>query len=388
MNQRDYKRKKTFIDIIFILVFFLSLFLPLINLSKKIVSEQENRALAKLPSLTIRKKLNQKFGQEFEHYISDHFGGREDLISSYFQLLRKINYKVETKRALMTSSGWIFDKNFISKLRSPISDKVIKKIRKNLNTLVQWSERNKIKTIILIVPEKENLNLPNTHYVPPIPDKVDVFLSKISDIPIQILYPNSLYEREDLNDNTFFRTDHHWTEYGAFLAYQLLIRKLRIDFPKIHLCSEEEFNVFYDYRPRLGSFSGLFERPFYQGKNCSQIGFNKKNCPLKYPYRYYDHKNKNELIVEKGSIPSSRITHFKNAQNDLKITIIGYSDAGFLMSFIPFSVKDVQMFRVNNGEKGKGLNLDRFKKQILDFHPDILLIMVRTSQIEDLERLY
>ncbi len=371
----------------FLTVFFLILFYPLIFMSKENISKQENRTLEKLPSFVDTQGFNTKFGQQFENYFLDHFGGREKFILLYYRLLRQITHKTENKYAFMTESGWIFDKFQIKTFSSGISDNTIKSIKQTLLELNIWSNLHQIKTYLLIVPEKENLLLPDSYYTPPSPDKVNILLSQLSDSPITILYPKKLYEMK-YADYTFFHTDHHWSEFGAFLAYEALMEIMKKDFPKIHICTEDEFDTFYNTQARKGSFNKIFDRPYYQGSGCPKIGLKENECPLTHPYKYYNHKDKPSLLVKKGTLRQSILTHFSKVHNDYRVTVLGYSDAGFLMSFLPFSFRDVNMLRINNNEQENKLSMERFEKSILDFKSDALVIAVRASLVNELTDLF
>jgi len=43
---------------------------------------------------------------------------------------------------------------------------------------------------------------------------------------LEIIYPRDVY-LNSYKDFTHYKTDHHWTEFGAFLGYQKLIDKIR-----------------------------------------------------------------------------------------------------------------------------------------------------------------
>ena len=357
-----------------------------INMADKI--KQENRTLAKFPKIKKDEKVNYEFGKDFETWLGDRFGGRNKLINFRFKTLYKVNNRVENNKAFMNSDGYIYLKHHIGVLKEPIDTQDMSIIRQNLSYLSEWCDKNKIKLYILIVPTRENLVLPDSEYVPPRPDLVEKHISELSDLPINILYPKDLYENKKYDDYPFYHTDHHWTEFGAFKSYQVLTERIKKDFPKLHSCSEDEFNTFYAKKVRNGDFQKLFNRSFVIGYCCPQVGLDKGNCPLAHKYRYYDHKMKPKLNVSMGSSPMSRVTHFNEVENNLKMTLLGYSSNIFLMSFLPFSVRDLQMLRVNNQEKNEKLSMARFEKHILDFKPNILVLSIRDSHFIRFKELY
>lgn len=68
------------IEIVFLAVFFGLLFIPMSNISDAEKSSQENRMLAKFPSLLLNGQLNKAYGADFEKWFNDRFAGRNLLI--------------------------------------------------------------------------------------------------------------------------------------------------------------------------------------------------------------------------------------------------------------------------------------------------------------------
>ena len=100
-------------DIVFVVLFFCALFLPMMDISEAESSIKENRRLAAKPDLN--RLFNQKYqyGTKFEQWFSDRFYGRDWLVS----LHSKINWgysKTGNDRVLLGRDNWLFyklDKN-------------------------------------------------------------------------------------------------------------------------------------------------------------------------------------------------------------------------------------------------------------------------------------
>ena len=378
---------KTFL----IILIFGILISPLFYINTADKSVQENRTLAKFPKMKIGKKTNYEFGKDFESWLSDRFGGRSALIDSRFKTLYKINGRIENDKMVMLSDGMTFDKNKLKRFCTPINEKSFHKIKNDLEKLNNWCKLHNIKLYMFIAPEKEDVFMDKIPNVPHCSEKMVLdFVSKVKEqMNMDILYPRDLYLQER-KEFTHFHTDHHWTEYGAFLFYQMLSKKIRENFPKFSELSETDFDVFFNEMPRAGSFKNLFDRPFHKGSSCTLLGLSKEDCPLTHQYAYYDHKNKEQLKVDYGPINMSRYTKNLNSKNNLKVALLGASHGGFLMPFLPYSVKEVLMLRVNNEEKGikNCHDMKRFEKYILDFKPDILLLYTTSSGVLSFSKLY
>ena len=384
----DMKYYKIFFPVIVLLL----LVFPLIKMNTAQITKKENRTLAKFPKISGKEGVNTKFGKEFESWLGDRFWGREQLIEVNFQTLYKINGRIENDRAVMTSDGMAFGKKMVKDFCRPIDKKQFNKIKTNLAKLKKWSKEHNIKLYVLIPPDKEDVFIDQ---IPNIPLKckknsAQDFVSKIKkEIDMDILYPRDLYKKK-YKEFTHAHTDHHWTEFGAFLTYQQLSKRIKKDFKNFQTLSEADFNVFHNVKPREGYFKNLFDRPFYEGSNCFQLGLSLKQCPLTHEYAYYDHKDKEQLKVEFGPIKMSRRTKYLKSKNKLKVALLGASHGGFLMPFLPYSVKEVLMLRVNNEEKDvKNIyDMKRFEKHILDFKPDILLLYMSSPHLRNFAKLY
>lgn len=77
------------IDIVFLTVFFILLFVPMLHISDAEKSEQENRMLAKYtPLIDYRGGCNLKYGKNFDAWFSDRFWGRDELVKVYYKIKR------------------------------------------------------------------------------------------------------------------------------------------------------------------------------------------------------------------------------------------------------------------------------------------------------------
>ena len=368
------------------------LVLPICHINKEKMNVRENRTLVKIPKLKKDGWLNENYGKEFELWLGDRFWGRDKFIDARFHLFYKLNSRIENDKAFMDDDGMIFSKEKIRTICFPISEEKFSKIKLNLEFLKKWCQNHHIKLYIFIPPEKEDIFFDkiNHFYRNCAKEPISNFVSQIKkEIGIDILYPKDLYHGNH-KEFTHTHTDHHWTEYGAWLTYQELSKRIKKDFPNFRMLSESDFDVFYDVRPRLGSFKNLFDRRFYSGTNCNTLRLDKKKCLLTHFYPYYDHKHKERLMVNYGPLPMSRYTTYLDAGNKLKLTLLGTSHGGFLMSFLPYSVRDCLMLRVNNEEKDivDVYEMKRFEKFILDFKTNILLLYVTSSSLDQLSELY
>lgn len=379
------------IDIVFLSFFAVILFLPMSNISTLEKSTQENRILAKKPHFLLSNaKINTSYGTEFENWFNDRFFGRAWLIKGYSKLQNKLLKYKKNKQAFQLDDDMIFNTDILKQLLRPIPNNDLELFSLNISKLQSFCNIHNIKLYIIIPPAKEDVfkeKFPLFN-----PDKtspIDALVRYIHNHNnLDIMYPRNIYLQKH-KDFTHFKTDHHWTEYGAFLAYQQFEEILRKDFPDITLLTESDFDIFYNKKPRLGSFKNLFDRPFYDGSDCNRLSLSSKDCPLQYNYKYYNHKDRQNLHIKYGPINMSRVTHYDKGINK-RVTLLGNSYGGFLMQFLPYNFKDTQMLRVNNEEKNvkNVYDMKRFEKHILDFQTDILIFYLASSYIYEFKNLY
>ncbi len=169
-------------------------------------SENENRFLANVPELSADSLTNGKLTQELAEFISDSFPFREKFIELRSNC-EKILQKSEANGVLIGKNGVLAERPDFSK------DKLenIKETAGAINIISENFERNGIKTRVAIVPfaaEMHEKDLPSLFSVE----------------SLNIDTNNTVYLRDALDgqDGIWFNTDHHWTAYGAYLAYVYL----------------------------------------------------------------------------------------------------------------------------------------------------------------------
>ena len=71
-------------DIIFLIVIFILLFIPMLHIDKSTYQEIENRKLATYKSFIKKNnKINKKYSRDLENYITDRFFGRMQAVNLY-----------------------------------------------------------------------------------------------------------------------------------------------------------------------------------------------------------------------------------------------------------------------------------------------------------------
>ncbi len=134
------------IDIIFTVIFFVCLFVPMSHIDQKDKSLTENRYLAQYkPLISDDHKFNLSFGADFEKYFQDRFALRKYIIALYNTIYMTLNSK---------TSNAIYDKKngFMYLGEGNLHIPTNSELNKNFDALYkfdEWCKKHGIKFYIL-----------------------------------------------------------------------------------------------------------------------------------------------------------------------------------------------------------------------------------------------
>ncbi|MCR4608610.1 MAG: hypothetical protein K5750_02795, partial [Eubacterium sp.] len=184
-------------------------------------SDMENRTLKTFPELTLKTVVNGKFMSEFEDYMSD-------------QIIFKDEYV-----KLDTSVSYLMGQRLINGVYF-VGDRIVqdykydeKVLGDNIRYINEFKEAHpEIPINMLITANASYIYRDELPYGAPIDNQgkaLDYIHSNLSD-DIVLTDVTDAFEKEK-DDNIFFRTDHHWTQHGAGIAYTYLAEDLGVDVP-------------------------------------------------------------------------------------------------------------------------------------------------------------
>lgn len=374
-------QNKSRIDIVFLSIFFILLFLPMSNISDAEKSEQENRMLAKFPSLYVNGQINKSYGTDFEKWFNDRFAGRVFMQYMYTNLQKIVNSTIQQGRVYSGKDGWYFFKDDFD--YKSLDKAQLLGIIKNIDHFYNFCQNNNIKCYIEIVPRraefaqdkgvrkfgKGNVDLAK-----------EVLQVVEKNLGYDIIYPLEEMKKADKQDFVTFKTDHHWTEWGAYIGYQALMEKIKEDFPNAISVTEDDFNVFYDKRVRAE-----IKREFWQGSLCNSLRLSSQQCKLDTDYRYYRHKDEKNLLVRQDDKLNKFFSY--PAKNNLKAIVIGNSFAENFSSFMAYTFSEYIKLRSNN-KMEDNLKFLRWKDLILKEKPNILILLFESRYVVRLNTMF
>lgn len=199
------------------LAFFAILFLPglfLVVLPAKDFSENENRSLAALPAFSYESLMSGQWQTDFEKYLKDQFVGR-DLLCQLCNTTKLALGNRDFSGAYVCEDGYLCEK---------VTDSDIDQDRyaDNLDKLKIFAQEHSEENVtVMLVPSAfavQTDGLPS--FAPAYPS--DEMFAKAAETLSGTCDFLDLREtfRGQASEGLYYRTDHHWTYKGAFLAYK------------------------------------------------------------------------------------------------------------------------------------------------------------------------
>ena len=289
----DFKtvKNKSRLEIIFLTIFFVFLFIPMSNINKDEISIQENRRLAQYkPFINQDGQINYDFGKNFNEWFNDRFYLRQKIIPIYL----KCKYMLASDYAevplgyMYKKSGWMFyeqSQRDINNSFEPLSNNELKQYTDNIRKLLDYCNKSNIKLYIIISPTKEYLYR-NEDYVntAQVVEKTKKLVENVAqELNYEIIYPEKELKELKNKEYVCYKTDHHLTDSASYLIYKLLLEQMKKDFSDLKITKKNDFNITYNNLIRWDC-----NREYQEGYNYKRANLHdKKLLKTKYKYPIY-----------------------------------------------------------------------------------------------------
>jgi hypothetical protein len=202
---------------------------------------RENRNLAKAPALPRNFGDLKTFSERFMVFYRDHFGFRNTLIRGvavgefHGGMGPEIN-----NRIIVGKDGWLFyskDEKFLAdRGLDPFSDADLIGWQELLEKRRKWFIDHGYPFILVVAPDKQSIYpefLPDRFSKPPMPSRLDQLISHLRQAhsPVQILDLRPALLEGKQHEQVYFKTDSHWNDQGAFIAYRVLLGAIQQALP-------------------------------------------------------------------------------------------------------------------------------------------------------------
>ncbi len=203
-------------------------------------SEEENRSLTTFPKFTWERLLDGSFSSDINEYFADQFPARDALVGIK-GVTETLLLKGENNGVLLGEDGQLavrlFD-SYKSRLeRTPDMDYYYtENIAVAVDALNAFAKSSAVPVTTMLPPRTVDVASSAFDYPTEISDALDKQLAEtivpeagyIADLRkrMEDLYVNGdSYANIGGSKYVYFRTDHHWTTYGAYIAYIMLMQE-------------------------------------------------------------------------------------------------------------------------------------------------------------------
>lgn len=229
------QNKDSSVDIIFLSVFFLLIFLPMSHISTAEKSDEENRNLAARPPLRDFYDTND-YALKFEAWFNDHFYLRKNLIQIY-EYMEDPFFKKGNKRVLIGKENWLFykgdqsERNFAN--MDLLSNEELQAIAQYLTDINTWAKNHGKNFYYMICPDKNKIYGEFYPYQKKMrPDSESRAYQLIAylkeNTSIRIVYPyENLHQQKSFGHLLYWKNDTHWNPLGAYVGYRELLKSIQ-----------------------------------------------------------------------------------------------------------------------------------------------------------------
>ena len=252
MRIKEYICKKvhTIYAVLFILFFVSILLIPISRINYADKSMIEKRSLAKQPLLLVKGKLNEKYGTQFENWLSDRFRGRYKIISAYNKVNNHLLGRLENSKAMLGNDGFLFYKgnNSIANYQNKIlfNENELETIRDNIVLRRKLLEKHGIKYYVMIAPDKNRIygeKYPDYIFKYRPQGRAEQLVSYLKKYGIEVIYPlHELISGKKIGLN-YYHYDTHWNTFGAFIGYDSIMKMITNDIPMLRKLTIADYDV-------------------------------------------------------------------------------------------------------------------------------------------------
>lgn len=253
--------KKVTVALFFAIIFIMigvTVFAP-----KKTMSEEENKMLAQFPKVTFKRIFSGDFMEDFDEYLSDHFAFRTEWIEAETNVQKALG-KQEINGVFITQDRMIEDIGQPNETAVSASVDAINRYKQKFGTEKQVA--------LMLVPTAAEIYRNTYNVYAPVLDQTDFIqdvYSRLEGVDTVDVF-TSLNAAQD--SYIYYRTDHHWTSYGAYIGYAALSKTLgynaiSYDMFNIEHASDSFLGTVYSKVLTGEEMADTIDLYYYAGKN-------------------------------------------------------------------------------------------------------------------------
>ncbi len=341
------EKKNAWRTILFLSAIMLALFIADLFNPEVFFSETENRILAEKPEFSKEAVLNGKYMTGYENYVNDQFVGRNAWITMKTRMDILLQKK-EINGVYLAKDDYLIEQHLPEEFKQEDIDKKLGLLQKLVGAYPQ--------TKVMLVPTADNILTDKLPASAPYFDQ-RVFLQQvknsIGEERVIDVFPTL---ENHVDEDIYYRTDHHWTSLGAFYGYQEFAKEYnlparnyllkepvaitedfqgtlqsKINLPvkseKIYMYPqtlEKEYTVTYDMVEKTDSF---YEESYLEGKNKYGYFLDDNHGLIEIERESYSEK---VLFVIKDSYANSMIPLLAHHYEKVYVMDLRYFNGGLI----------------------------------------------------------
>lgn len=232
----------------------------------------ENRALKEMPELTYENVFSGKFSREFEEYLSDNIGFR----SKFMKLSSKINDlkgvstnlgKIVYVNKDLGAGGETAEKNRLLVQGNRIMEVYSfdeQKGKRYADAVNKYAEAfsGKAEVYSMLIPTQiefaGKIYAKTSHSQR---DAIDKIYGGMTDSVKKVDVYNLM--KENSKDYIYFRTDHHWTQRGAYLGYKAFVERTGENAVELSALKQNRADGFFGFLYNQANDTSIAGNPDY-----------------------------------------------------------------------------------------------------------------------------
>lgn len=219
---------------VFVVLCFLVMLFPFAGmLAASSNTTTENKELKEWPKWQEEEGINVSFLSDMGDYFQDHFAFRQELVTANALLYGKIFGASTTDQVLIGSHNWMYYAGTLNDYlsRSVMSDRKVFNAIHNLSLMQDYVEARGSRFILAIAPNKNSLydqDMPYYYVKEEMENNYQKLKQAMDAAGIHSVDLFSAFREED--EVLYLKRDSHWTNRGAVLAYNQIMRETSMDY--------------------------------------------------------------------------------------------------------------------------------------------------------------
>jgi alginate O-acetyltransferase complex protein AlgJ len=338
-------RSKKSANKVLIAAFLIIIYLPIIVDTFGIKTGQpitENRAIEPMPSLEINYSSPSpgavyiacvRFIRKFDDHYNSTFGFRSNLLQLYNTVKQTIfDTDPLPQKVVKGTDGWYFlgDSNSnVIKESKGIENFSPEELKASLQKILGhklWLQKRDIQYYLAVAPNKASIY---GEYLAIQKSKKETQLDQLKFVSQNNFNFIDLKSHFSLAPHArlYHKTDSHWNDYGAFLAYSSLIERVKADFPEVHRLTQSDFLIdttssyqqdltrmlFLKVKEEVITFETIKPERALLQKEELNVPKNYDRAPIDYEKRYKTKINTLKVVVLHDSFTLNLIKFLKES---------------------------------------------------------------------------